>query len=420
MNSISIKDLISSPEFSENLKKWYINKYKFMHPKEEEYPFDNKIKDEESEPSNEDDTETSPPQDIVVFNELRSCGDLIRMAAKGMDYSPEFQRNFVWTEKAQARFIDSLVKGLPIPSICISYDYERNVRYVIDGRQRIETIIEFINNKEYRLPQMADIDEKIAGKTSKELEEGTDVENKIYERIINFTIPVTVIRCNYSKENHMQYLFKIFHRLNSGGTKLNNQEIRNCIYGGLFNRFLKDMGEYKNFKLLMNIKPEKEYRFLWQEMCLRFFAFNDRLEVYTGRLASFLNDYMFTKHEKEIFEDKLIKKGADKEEIDNTGLIKELEDKAKLFTDTVDLMYGKIFGSKPMEHKSKALLDALFVGIFKNIETLAVLPDKTILEYYNKLINHKDFSTDKLKEGVAQKQKLQGRINKAIEIFSGK
>ena len=57
----------------------------------------------------------------------------------------------------------------------------------------------------------------------------------------NLSLPITVLRCDYQKKNHAEYMFTIFHRLNTGGTKLNNQEIRNCIYSGSFNDFLKEM-----------------------------------------------------------------------------------------------------------------------------------------------------------------------------------
>ena len=50
----------------------------------------------------------------------------------------------------------------------------------------------------------------------------------IIEIVENVTLPITVLRCDYSKESHNNYLFTIFHRLNSGGKKLTNQEIRNC------------------------------------------------------------------------------------------------------------------------------------------------------------------------------------------------
>lgn len=91
----------------------------------------------------------------------------------------------------------------------------------------------------------------------------------------------------------MDYLFTIFHRLNSGGVRLNNQEIRNCIYSGRFNEMLKtfdrDDGDWKT--LIKRIRGTMN-RFRSVELALRVLAFSDRRDKYEGNLARFLNDYM--------------------------------------------------------------------------------------------------------------------------------
>lgn len=114
--------------------------------------------------------ETIPPQDLFAFNELRSCADLKRMYDKGqLDLSPDFQREKVWGLPAQTRFLDSLLKNLPIPSMCISQDTESNKRIVIDGLQRISTIISFLNASEgkiedFKLSTLDDVDQRLSGK----------------------------------------------------------------------------------------------------------------------------------------------------------------------------------------------------------------------------------------------------------------
>ena len=73
----------------------------------------------------EDDSFELPPPDIIAYNELRSCADLFRMYKEGiLEIQPEYQREIVWTDADQTRFIDSLVKQLPIPSMCFSLDYK--------------------------------------------------------------------------------------------------------------------------------------------------------------------------------------------------------------------------------------------------------------------------------------------------------
>jgi len=143
---------------------------------------------------------------------------------------PEFQREIVWKPPAQTLFFDSLIKQLPIPSMCFSMDYRTIKWQVIDGLQRMATIIRFLSGETWILSRLEDIDVKISGQPVSKF---FDKSSELYPYLVkveNLTIPITIVRWDYSKKSHTNYLFIIFHRLNTGGMKLNNQEIRNCIY----------------------------------------------------------------------------------------------------------------------------------------------------------------------------------------------
>lgn len=374
----------------------YFVSLKSLIMEDNEYIFDERIKNEEQKLSEEDDHAELPPNDIVAYNELRSCADLLRMYNNGqLTIQPDFQRDIVWKKPDRTRFIDSLIKQLPIPSMCISFDFNTNERMVIDGLQRMSTIIEFLGNDEFLLSDLEDIDPKISGKT---VYLSKSKNKTLYERVENLTIPVTVLRCDYTKKSHMDYLFTIFHRLNSGGTKLNNQEIRNCIYNGRFNTLLKRSVKYPNYKKLLNIEEDKTYRFAFEELNLRFFAFYDLLDNYNGRLAKFLNSYMFSKM-----------KISDE----------ELAEKDRLFKKTIDLVYTKVFDSESINHLSKAIIESVLVAVAKNKEYVESLDSEEGLELFEILREDEQFSIDSLKEGLSQKSKVINRINRAIEIFSG-
>lgn len=349
----------------------------------------------EIELAESDDFAEVPPSDIVAYNELRSCADLKRMYEnKQLNIQPDFQRDIVWSNPDQTRFIDSLVKQLPIPSMCISLDYKTNERLVIDGLQRINSIITFLSKDDWKLSILEDIDSKISGKTAGQIK---SKHPDIYDRVENLTIPITVLRCDYSKKAHLNYLFTIFHRLNTGGNKLNNQEIRNCIYSGSYNDFLKQSVSYGNFISLMDIKPDKTYRFAYEEMLLRLFAFYDRLNLYSGKLAKFLNDYLNdNRHIKEV----------------------ELAPKRHTFERTIDLVYLRIFNSTPLPNFSKALTEGLLLGVAKNIATLENESTENLQAKLNTLILDDNFSVDNLKEGLSKKDKVVTRLERAIEIFS--
>lgn len=358
---------------------------------------DEALEELETKQEETDDFNEVPPSDIVAYNELRSCADLLRMYEEGqLDIQPDFQREIVWSPSTQTRLIDSLVKQLPIPSLCISLDYKTQERFVIDGLQRIASIVKFLAaepTNEWKLSKLGDIDERISGKTNLSIKaKYPDLFNKVQ----NTVLPITVLRCDYSKKSHMNYLFTIFHRLNTAGSKLSNQEIRNCIFNGSFNTFLKKSVENEVYISLFDIDPDKIDRFSNEELVLRFIAFTFNMNAYKGQLARFLNEFMEEN------------KKASNEKID------EFRD---IFTRTIKIIYQDILQDKALPKLSKATTEALFVGIAKNIDQLENETHEILLEKYL-LLRHDDlFSIDSLKEGLAQKEKVQNRLNKAIEIF---
>ena len=236
-----------------------------------------------------DDNNESPPSDIIAFNELRSCADLFRMHNEGsLKIQPEFQREVVWPSVDQTRFIDSLIKSLPIPSMCFSFDYKTEQWQVIDGLQRMASIIRFLGgDPTWKLADIKDVDTDLRGAMAADFAQRDSKLHKFFKRVQNISIPVTVLRCDLSKKSHSEYLFTIFHRLNSGGMKLNSQEIRNCIYSGTLNDLLHELNEHPTWKKLNKMKHVKGYRFKKQEIILLIFAYEERLQKYDGRLLLF-------------------------------------------------------------------------------------------------------------------------------------
>jgi Protein of unknown function DUF262 len=256
---------------------------------------DSELKKEEEESFLEGDRDQPiPPQNVVAFNELRSCADLSRMYRnKKLEIQPDFQREVVWAREDQSRFIDSLVKQLPIPSMCFSLDYTTQKWKVIDGLQRMSTITGFLGDHEWKITNAEDIHPLLRDSSNLKLKGGNEHEQKLYSIVEDVTVPITVIRCSYDEPSHMRYLFTIFHRLNSGGIRLNNQEIRNCIYSGSFNDFLKQFDKSDAAWLLVKKRIWGNMnRFRSVEILLRALAFSKKYKEYDGNLAKFLNDFM--------------------------------------------------------------------------------------------------------------------------------
>jgi len=359
------------------------------------------IEEQEQRLFAEDDSPELPPPDVVAYNELRSCADLFRMYKQGiLNIKPEFQRDIVWKGPAQTRFIDSLVKQLPIPSMCFSLDYKTQRWQVIDGLQRMACIIRFLSgDSSWVLSRLDDIDPELAGRHAELFLDKDSPLNQYMQRVENLTLPITVLRCDYSKKSHTNYLFTIFHRLNTGSVKLNNQEIRNCIYSGKLNDILKELNRQPNWMKLNKMKKEISYRFRKRELILRLFAFYDRYEEYNGRLAKFLNEYMA---------------------VNRNPSEEELNSKKKLFERTVTLVYESIYDLKSAGKTSISVIEATLVGVARNIDALTNLSADAVKGRHERMLKQEEFSVQKLSEGLSGKQRLIGRMDEAVAAFAGK
>jgi hypothetical protein len=347
---------------------------------------------------NEDDSSETPPTDIVAYNELRSCADLARMTKDGViDLQPHFQRDVVWKTPDQTRFIDSLIKQLPIPSMCFALDHKTDNWIVIDGLQRMTAIVKFLDGGDWRLAKLDDIDERLSGKLSASFKNASGGDaKKLFDRVQNKTIPITVLRCDSSKKNHMEYLFTVFHRLNSGGSKLNNQEIRNCIFSGSFNQLLKELDKNEIWRSMNGMAPDNNYRFVKQEVILRFFAFMEEPDKYKGQVAKFLNDYMYARR--------------------NIGA-PEVAARRQLF-ERVMAAIAKLFPSGPAEKLPTAVTEALLVGLGRNIDHVDNLDGAALKQRFDAMRQSDPFSEAGLAEGLSKKEKVDQRLQEATASFA--
>lgn len=349
----------------------------------------------------EDRDQPIPPDNVVAYNELRSCADLHRMHASGkLEIQPDFQRDIVWKIEEQARFIDSLVKQLPIPSMCFSLDANSKTWKVIDGLQRMHTITSFLGTAEWRVAPADDIHPLLKGKNNSQLRNGSEEERKLYASVEDISIPITVIRCDYDDPAHMRYLFTIFNRLNSGGVRLNNQEIRNCIYSGLFNDMLKSVDrDHKPWHLVHRRIWGKMDRFRSVEILLRMLAFSSSLDKYEGNLAGFLNDYMLL---------------ASKSSPDQIANWKSSLEKATALA-------AKVLESLGPGKRSLTFMEGILVGVTANLET-APAPTSAQAATWAKEHAEKFKILPAFSEGaryaLSSPQTVKERLRQAIEAFA--
>ena len=341
-----------------------------------------------------------PPSDIVAYNELRSCADLYRMnVEESLQLDPRFQRDFVWKSSDQTRFIDSLIKALPIPSLCFAYDFKKNKWIVIDGLQRISTIVRFLKGDDWKLAKLEDIDPQLSGSSAAAIKNAkSGPERDIYLRVQNQTLPINVLRCDFTKRRHNEYIFTIFHRLNSGGVKLNNQEIRNCIYSGKLNDLLDALDKNASWRRINSMKATERYRFTKQELILRFWAFSERRAAYQGSVVKFLNDYMFENRDP-----------------DEAFIAAHRES----FEKVVKILSDKAFHAAVPPRLPATVLEAAMIGVASNLDALSALPNEEVAARFERFRADDSVDEKNLAEGLSKKDKVDSRINAAIKIFGG-
>lgn len=172
--------------------------------------------------------------------------------------SPSFQRRPVWQPGAKSYLIDTIIRGLPIPIIFLrdqktDLSSLESIREIVDGQQRIRTLISFIEPsslKDYE-PQRDDFtiqtvhDRELAGKKFTGL--GTDIK----QLILDYTFSVHI----FPSQVDDREILEIFARLNSTGVKLNPQELRNANYYGEFKTSMyhlasEQLERWRNWKVL--------------------------------------------------------------------------------------------------------------------------------------------------------------------------
>lgn len=149
---------------------------------------------------------------------------------------PKFQRGSVWKKgKQRSELIESILMGIPIPIIYL-FETKDGKKEVVDGRQRITTLIDFLNN-EFSLSDLKMLP-TINGKKFRNLEPILQSKIEDYQLMAYVIQPPTPERVK----------FDIFDRVNRGGTQLNNQEMRNALYQGNATLLLDYLSELESFK----------------------------------------------------------------------------------------------------------------------------------------------------------------------------
>ena len=204
---------------------------------------------------------------LSTLREMVDEGDIIP--------NPEYQRDYVYTDKQASKLVESVLMGIPIPTIYLCEE-EDNTYSVIDGQQRITSLVRYLKN-EYALNGLQELND-LNGKYYKDLSK--DIQKKLKSSSLS---TISLLK----QSTDLKY--EIFARLNQGAVKLNPQELRNCIYRGSFNKMLDDIAATNPH--LKNLFHDDNNRKSYQERILRFFALRN-YQDYQSSMLKTMNSYM--------------------------------------------------------------------------------------------------------------------------------
>jgi uncharacterized protein with ParB-like and HNH nuclease domain len=206
---------------------------------------------------------------IKTDNYPMSIGEVINNFKLGeINLSPAYQRLYRWKNHQKTKFIESIFLGIPIPAIFVSQ--QKNGTWdVVDGVQRLSTILEFVGElSEYSQLKLteANLLTSLDGLTWDDM--SLDLKRVFRKSKLNFNIILT--------ENSIKSQYELFQRLNTGGTELSEQEIRNCLLIMLDPSFYEKINELKNYEnfsklLKFNSNDERIKKEYPMELIVRYF-----------------------------------------------------------------------------------------------------------------------------------------------------
>lgn len=329
--------------------------------------------------------------DITSYGADFLVDGLVRRLRDQDIYIPHFQRKYVWSLRQASRFIESLLLGLPVPGIFLSKDFDTEKLFVIDGQQRLKTLLHFYGGifeplkREFSL---RGVQSQYEGATYKSLQP----EDR--RRLDDSIIHATIVRQDSPPEDDSS-IYYIFERINTGGTPLSAQEIRASVYHGPFIDLLKELNANKAWRDVFG-PPQK--RMKDQELILRFFAFYYFSEQYKRPLKEFLNRYIARNQ---------------KLQVQTANDLKDLFDTTIGF---INLALGNQ-AFRPERAFNAAVFDSVMVGTAMRLSNSRIENIENFVNKYHSLLHNEEFQ-DAVLTGTSDDKKVKSRMELAKRYFS--
>jgi hypothetical protein len=327
-----------------------------------------------------------------------SFGEIVNLHSdKEIFIQPDYQRLFRWTTPQRSKLIESIILELPIPPIFV-IENSNGVLELIDGLQRVSSVIQFINSKVIGLDPLVlegcDIVSELNGQSFETL------SLRLKLRIKRASVRTVIIK----RQSKSFLRYEMFKRLNTGGAILSPQEIRNCSArmigddGVKFYALIKELASLPSFIETIGPLPaqEKEQKGD-EELVLRFFALKNAEGLFKGSVRDWLDDFM----------DSVL-----------LETIKfDFRAETHLFTDLFNYIasvmgpaaFVRFKGELPTGALAPAYFEAVSMGVLTSLPHIRNLPGQTVKSKIIEAIQSEAFRSF-TGPGANSREKLRGRI----------
>lgn len=339
----------------------------------------------------------------ITYGELASMYD-----AKELVIRPEYQRLFRWTDTQKFRFVESILLGFPTPAIFVAED-ENGIWELVDGLQRVSTVLEFMGR--LKSADGAAVPPSKLAKTGRHARLEALDDKRFEDLSLQLRLSIKRAGCRVEvikvgSQPTMKY--DVFERLNTGGSELTPQEVRNCIFRAIdasFMEWVDGLAAFGPFASTLAEMSENQTSTMYDRgLVLRYFVIKNAHTEFDHDVEPFITDY---------FRDVL---GA------RRNFIRESE--GDLFKETFSLISGAL-GADSWKHYrngvhsgpiSVYVFEAISTGVAMNVQRWRAATEEQLKE---KLISFKEDRrfVDNTGPGANTKAKLLRRVTFGVEYF---
>ena len=330
----------------------------------------------------EDEQEPTLKYEIMNYPADITLGGYVDLWDRDELTVPDFQRLYVWDRVKASKLVESFLLGLPVPGVFLYKERNKAGYLIIDGQQRIVSLIRFIKGTfEEAKFRLKNVDKRYEGKAFE------DLSGEDQFKLKGQTLRATIIQ--QINPNDDTSIYHVFERLNTGGVNLNPMEVRQCVSFGPFVAALKKMNEIPAWRSIIG-KPKIDKRLRDVELVLRCLALAEKYSEYEKPMKGFLNSYMEDCRNQEPFD----------EVISN-------------FKDTCDYVLEEL-GEKPFHLRGRlnyGALDSVMCAVLTDINT------NDLAEKFALLRQDADYD-NAITYNTSDEAAVETRMEKALEILA--